>query len=338
LRDNSGTTGIVLDGISGKIMSDTICDKDWSNCKITSQLITGSALSGYLTGTNTFLTWDIWKWCIMSWSTWEISCSKDEPGNSLWNLSGWNIYYNTWNVGIGTTNPQYKLDVNGSSRFSWGLSINWNVGINKLSPTYPLDLGSNNSWLTIRLVIWGTDNTVVIADKTNDTNVLQIDNNTSRNIIFDSNNSWYNIWIGTTNPSYKLDVNGSWHFVGDVLALAFLYNSDIRLKQDITVIDSALDKILALNGYQFVWRKNWSNDIWVIAQEVEQQFPNLVVNDADWFKAVKYPNLVAPIIQAIKEFYAKYIVQEKKIYDLEQTVLELKDTVEKLETKIDSLD
>jgi len=27
LRDNSGTTGIVLDGINGKIMSDTICDK-----------------------------------------------------------------------------------------------------------------------------------------------------------------------------------------------------------------------------------------------------------------------------------------------------------------------
>lgn len=160
LRDALGDTGIVLDGNTSKIMSNTICDKDWNNCRIISQLITGSALDWYLTGTSTFLTWEAWKWCTMSSNTSKISCVEDAPiwwgWTSLWDVNGSNIYYNTWNVGIWTGNPWHKLDVNGTGRFSNWMLINGNVGIGigTNNPTEKLEVNGTGKFKNL-YINWG---------------------------------------------------------------------------------------------------------------------------------------------------------------------------------------
>jgi len=43
---------------------------------------------------------------------------------SQWSTIGSNIYYNLGNVGIGTTNPTFKLDVSGTGRFAAGVTGN----------------------------------------------------------------------------------------------------------------------------------------------------------------------------------------------------------------------
>lgn len=77
--------------------------------------------------------------------------------------------------------------------------------------------------------------------------------------------------------------------------------SDIRLKSNISTIESALTKVLKLRGVSYT--KAGTPEIGVIAQEVELVVPE-VVYDGE-YKSVAYGNLVALLIEAIKELNEK---------------------------------
>ena len=113
---------------------------------------------------------------------------------------------------------------------------------------------------------------------------------------------------------------------------AYYYSSDRRLKENITKIESPLEKIQKLNGYTFDWKKDGRKDIGVIAQEVEKVFPALVAtNKETGFKSVEYGNLVAPLIEAVKELATKiedivknYTDQQKEINELKKENSDIK--------------
>ncbi|MDB4414622.1 tail fiber domain-containing protein, partial [bacterium] len=109
-------------------------------------------------------------------------------------------------------------------------------------------------------------------------------------------------------------------FENDVIAYA---TSDKRLKENITNIPSALDKLEQINGVTYNWKElskeeeqkihgNKGQDIGVIAQEIEKILPELVSTRSNGYKAVKYDKIVALLIEAIKELHAKVKVLESK--------------------------
>jgi hypothetical protein len=81
--------------------------------------------------------------------------------------------------------------------------------------------------------------------------------------------------------------------------------SDITLKENITTIDSALNKVLGLRGVYFNWKDKITGGnarkIGFIAQEVEPISPELVYTHTDGLKTVHYKDISALLVEAVKE-------------------------------------
>ena len=78
-------------------------------------------------------------------------------------------------------------------------------------------------------------------------------------------------------------------------------NSDERLKENVETITDALDKVLDLRGVFFNRIGDPERQIGVIAQEVEKVIPEVVLEAGDGVKSVAYQNIVALLIEAIKD-------------------------------------
>jgi len=114
-----------------------------------------------------------------------------------------------------------------------------------------------------------------------------------------------NVGIGTSSPSEKLQVNGN------VLANGFYYSSDERLKENIVQIDNAISIVESLEGVSFNWKENGEESIGLIANDVEKILPEIVSTDNQGYKSIQYANLVAVLIEAVKE-------QQKQIDELQE--------------------
>ena len=145
------------------------------------------------------------------------------------------------------------------------------------------------------------------------------------------------VGIGTTEPGARLEVirdsgsifnagtsdnktmfqmisNGTMEIAGNVVQ-----TSDSRYKKEIQTLPSALENILSLRGVSYYWKDRSDNteQIGVIAQEVEKIYPQLVHTNEDGYKSVAYSNLVSPLIEAVKELHALYQGHADRIAVLE---------------------
>jgi len=113
-----------------------------------------------------------------------------------------------------------------------------------------------------------------------------------------SGGSWY-VRNGTT-VNFEFDnTNGDF-----IVSRHIVSESDERVKENILDLESSLEKVKALRGVSFnrINRENKDREIGVIAQEVEKIVPEVVINNKETgLKSVAYANLVALLIEAVKE-------------------------------------
>lgn len=86
----------------------------------------------------------------------------------------------------------------------------------------------------------------------------------------------------------------------------------------------AMPKIAKLRGVSWTWRDDAPAEakeqagMGVIAQELEQVFPELVTTGADGLKRVDYIGLIGPLIEAVKELDARVLSLEAEIAALKR--------------------
>ena len=113
----------------------------------------------------------------------------------------------------------------------------------------------------------------------------------------------YNTIISLT--STIATVSGELNVTGDITAF---FTSDQRLKDNITPIPNALDKVLSISGNTFDWNEKSEkegNDVGVVAQEILEVLPEAVTTRDNGYLAVRYEKLVPLLIEAIKELKAE---------------------------------
>jgi len=103
-----------------------------------------------------------------------------------------------------------------------------------------------------------------------------------------------------------LTVSGNLTATGEITA----YYSDARLKTNVSKIDSALEKVMAINGYTYdsselamsLGLPKHMDQIGLMADEVEAVLPELVTQSAiEGYKTIRYDKVVSVLVNAIKE-------------------------------------
>lgn len=163
------------------------------------------------------------------------------------------------------------------------------------------------------------------------THYLQVCNNqgtvnpsASRTLFTVAPYGWTGIALGGTevnpvSPACELEV------AGDVCANNFIMNSDRRYKQKIRTLDDPLRTLTNLRGVAYRFDQeafpdmHFDNDqqYGLIAQEVEQVLPELVMTRENGYKAIEYVQLIPLLIEGAK-------AQQAQIEDLQLELAELK--------------
>ena len=230
-------------------------------------------------------------------------------------------------VGIGINDPKSQLDVNGDIRMSnaalpmgiftellnSGNTPLLNFAVNARNPDLLADsIGGffridSRSEMNSPLFQWWRKPRNAAAPSGNDLLMALNENG--------------HLGIGELNPNVALDVIGDIQYTGTIVDV-----SDRRLKENLLPVSAVSSQLLQLQAYSYnmIGNKEKRREYGLIAQEVQQVFPELVsvVDPEQGHLGVSYIQLVPLLLEAVKELKA-----ENK--DLASQIQELKAMITK---------
>jgi hypothetical protein len=294
-----------------------------------------------------------------------VTLAKLDPTIGVWTRSGNDVYRQSGNVGIGTSNPGYPLDVAGPVRIT---SIGDGAEVLNLSTERSWSFRQLNSGAGTALElasVGGGGNKNFVINTTGLVGIgttapqatLHVAGNNSHLRLYDTGRG--NYWNIYTENHPNAAISGNLlFFPGPTGVYGFIQkssgnyfsSSDVRLKKDIHTLTDVLDRVLQMRPVSYRFKSSpdsASPVLGFIAQEVEPLFPE-VVDDNQGTKSLAYSALVPVAIGAIQELNEKVDAGNKKgearglradarIQKLEAENAELKRSVEELKKLVGSL-
>jgi hypothetical protein len=225
-----------------------------------------------------------------------------------WMVSGDDMYsIPSGNVGIGTSEPEEKLHVEGDVQIYGSLSCK--EGVTGWSD---LTTGNNTGVVGWTWTPTTGTNFAIMGHASNTLGLAYAGYFTGD--VYASGK----VGIGTESPVSKLDVAGG--------CITGSMCSDIRLKKNIKTLpdDSILDRVMGLQAVTFEWkdRDDGKRQIGLIAQDVEDIFPEVVTtpDDDSCEKGLLATGMDAVLIEAIKELKVENELLKDRIEALERSV------------------
>jgi len=152
------------------------------------------------------------------------------------------------------------------------------------------------------------------------------------------------VGIRTEDPSFALEVNGS---AGKPGGGSWSNSSDRRLKENIQPLEHALDRLLQLRGTTFQYRDPQAINelpgtrIGMVAQEVDDVFPDWVDRAGHGYLTVTYRGFEALTVEALRDLRnerdAQLHRQQRRLDALEAQNEQLQSQLESLESIVEQM-
>ncbi len=142
-----------------------------------------------------------------------------------------------------------------------------------------------------------------------------------------------NVGIGTVTPAQKLEVNGEVKIdtfgsatstqVCQLSGVLSNCSSSIRYKEDVRDAPFGLKDVMQMRPVTFKWKGRDERDFGLIAEEVAKIDPQFATYKDGKIEGVKYAQLVAVLVNAVKELKHSNDRQSARITQLQQQVASL---------------
>jgi hypothetical protein len=271
------------------------------------------------------------------------------PANTLVTTTG-------GNVGIGTSSPTVKLDVNGLCNFGGSSGVRAGVGTAFVGGQAELYAQG-----AVQLGV-GTAGSQPLNFYTNSTERMRIDSSgrllVAMTTPLNAGNEGANVQIkGTSVTPLAMDQGDNNFYVafwskgttslagsiqkGSGLTTSYVTSSDYRAKEDVQPMTGALAKVVALKPVTYKWKVDGSDGQGFIAHELQEVVPDCVTGEKDAVDAEGNPQyqgidtsfLVATLTAAIQEQQALIASQSAIILAQQTALTALTARVEALENK-----
>ena len=234
--------------------------------------------------------------------------------------------YSNGRVGIKQHSPSFDLDVTGTGRFTGALQVDGGINATAVGddihlgnglPTTPKIRFGTSSWannygLESYWSVFSTNSNEGYRFKDSGGNeLLRIQGNTSSGgagtrsfnvlgVLVPMTDS--SVSIGTSSLRWTNIFTDAANIAGAVTCGSIVEGSSIVFKENITQIEGSLEKINKLRGVEFDYKDTGEHSIGMIAEEVNEVFPELVEKDDDGkITALSYSRMTAVLLEAVKE-------------------------------------